>query len=280
MSHQCYFCHNRTAERSINRFGLKDKDANTLIEATMALYQGDNKPLSNPEKARILHGKIEEIVGKGDLYVAEKEEANNTLLNLYPTLKQKVDQSLHPLKSALKLAVAGNLIDFGPGHTFNIESHVEKLANENLAIDDSKRLFEAIAKAKKVLYLGDNAGEIVLDKLFIETINSKNITYVVRGSHTINDATLKDATDIKMDDVATVISNGDNSPSTLLYRVSDEVRELFNSADVIISKGMGNYEGLMNEKHEGLYFLLMAKCNPVAEKLGVKNKDIVVKKCI
>lgn len=280
MNYQCYFCHNRTAERSIQRFGLDSDGASKLIEATMRLYDGEHKLLSNPEKARILHNRIEEIVGIGDLYVAEKNEANNTLLRLYPTLKQKVSTSSNPLKTALKLAVAGNLIDFGPGHSFDIETHVEELANKPLALDDSKQLFEDISKAEHILYLGDNAGEIVMDKLFIETLKNKNITYVVRGTHVINDATLQDAADIKMEEVAKVISNGDNSPSTLLNRVSEEVKTLYKNADVVISKGMGNYEGLMDETHNGLYFLLMAKCDPVAKKLGVKKQDIVVEKCI
>lgn len=279
MSYQCYFCHNRTAERIIRRFGLHGKDADLLIETTMSLYQGEHSTLSNPEKARVLYTTIEEIVGKGDLYTSEKEEANSILLKLYPAFKRKAEESGNPLKTAVKMAVAGNLIDFGPGHSFDVETHVEELANEELAIDDSQKLFEAISKANNVLYLGDNAGEIVMDKLFIEMLCTE-VTYVVRGSHIINDATLKDARDTGMDQVATVVPNGDNSPSTLLHRVSDEVRELYNSADVVISKGMGNYEGLMDETHKGLYFLLMAKCEPVARKLGVNKKDIVVKKCI
>lgn len=280
MSYQCYFCHNRTIEKNIDRFQLKGDDADRLIATTIKLHSGSQKELTNPDKARILYQTIESIIGKGDLFMTEKNEANEILLALYPTLQKMVKTSNNPLKTAIKLAVAGNLIDFGPGHSFDVEKHVVELANTTLAIDDSEQLFGALKKAKKVLYLGDNAGEIVMDKLFLETLNHPNITYVVRGKPIINDATLEDAQKVGMTSIATVIDNGDDSPSTLLNRVSSEVLTLYRTADVVISKGMGNFEGLMNEMHPGLYFLLMAKCIPVANKLGVNKHEIVVKKCL
>lgn len=280
MSYQCFFCHNRTIEKQIERFNLKGADADRLIETTLNLHSGANKLLSNPDKARILYQTLESIVNKGDLYIKEKKEANDILLALYPTLQNAVKKSNNPLKMALKLAVAGNLIDFGPGHSFDIKTHVLELANTELAIDDSTLLFDALKNAKKVLYLGDNAGEIVMDKLFLETLNHPNVTYVVRGKNIINDATLVDANNIGMNKIATTMANGDDSPSTLLNRVSKELFSLYEAADVVISKGMGNFEGLMHEKHNGLYFLLMAKCLPVAEKLGVQKGEIVVSKCV
>ena len=121
----------------------------------------------------------------------------------------------------------------------------KKLLNSEFAIDHSKQLKKAIEKAETVLYLGDNAGEIVFDKLFIETIKHPNLTYVVRGGPVINDATMEDAEYIGMKDIANVISSGYDAPSTILNKSSKEFQKYFQKADLIISKGQGNLEGLL-----------------------------------
>lgn len=142
----------------------------------------------------------------------------------------------------------------------------------------SSELKEALSTAKTVLYLGDNAGEIVLDKLFIETLMHPNLYFAVRGAPVINDATLDDAQYVGIDAVADVISNGYDAPSTIVDRCSPQFQELFNKADVIISKGQGNLEGLLEKTDKQVYFLLMVKCDVIAEALGVKKGDFVVRK--
>jgi hypothetical protein len=137
-----------------------------------------------------------------------------------------------------------------------------------------------ISKAKSVLYLGDNCGEIVFDKLFIETMKHQNITFVVRGAPVINDVTLEDANQVGMDNICRVISNGFDAPSTLIELCSDEFAAEYNNADLIISKGQGNFEGLMESTHPNIFFLLIAKCDPIAKLLGVNKNDMVVSKLI
>jgi uncharacterized protein with ATP-grasp and redox domains len=158
----------------------------------------------------------------------------------------------------------------------NIEDEIHKILDTDFAIDYTDELFKQINKAKSILYLGDNAGEIVFDKLFIETMQHKNVTYAVRGRPVINDVTFDDAQQVKMHQVATVISNGYDAPSTLIEHCSDEFQEAYLKAELVISKGQGNFEGLMDSRHNNLFFLLMAKCSPMAELLGVKKGNIVV----
>jgi uncharacterized protein with ATP-grasp and redox domains len=134
-----------------------------------------------------------------------------------------------------------------------------------------------MAKAKNILFLGDNAGEIVMDKIFLQIINHPNLTYAVRGDYILNDATLEDAKNIGIHKYAKLISNGDNAPSTILERTSAEFQQAFQDADLILSKGQGNFEGLMDTKDDRIFFLLMAKCAVIATKLNVALKDIVVK---
>jgi uncharacterized protein with ATP-grasp and redox domains len=130
--------------------------------------------------------------------------------------------------------------------------------------------------AKNILYLGDNAGEIVMDKLFLETIKHQNVYYAVRGMPVINDVTIEDAKYVGIDKFAKIISNGYDSPSTILDKCSEEFINIYNKADLIISKGQGNLEGLINVKNEKIFFLLMVKCGVIGDELGVKKGDFVV----
>jgi len=133
-----------------------------------------------------------------------------------------------------------------------------------------------VNEADSVLYLGDNAGEIVFDKLFIQTMNHKRIIYAVRGMPVINDATMEDAEYVGMKESARVISNGYDAPSTIVDKSSDEFKSYFYSASLIISKGQGNLEGLVHLNDKRIFFLLMVKCNVMAEYLRVEKDSFVV----
>jgi len=226
------------------------------------------------------HRLIRKISGNSDPYKPLKEKFNTEALKLYPEYKQIVDSDKNPFNKALRLAIAGNIIDFGPGHTINIKQTIEEIFKSNLAVDHSKELFDEIKKAKSILYLLDNTGEVVFDKIFIETVNHPNITVVVRNSPILNDATMEDAKLLELDKLATIITNGDDSPGTLLSDVSEEFMEKFNNADLIISKGMGNFEGLSGVKDKNIFFLLVAKCNIVANILGTKKGGYIVKSAL
>jgi uncharacterized protein with ATP-grasp and redox domains len=178
----------------------------------------------------------------------------------------------------LRLSIGGNIIDFGPTQDFDLDGTLSRVLETPLAIDHSKVLKEKIRTAKDILYLGDNTGEIVLDKLFLETIAHPNVTFVVRERPILNDATIDDAIETGIDKVAAgIMTNGDDAPSTLLHRTSSEFNEKFFSADLIISKGMGNLEGLIDVKRENLFFVLIVKCAHMASLLGANNGDFVVK---
>ncbi len=139
-------------------------------------------------------------------------------------------------------------------------------------------LRDKINGSEKILYLGDNAGEIVFDKLFIETMQHPDVTFVVRGKPVINDVTFEDVRQTRIDNVCKVISNGYDAPSTLLEFCSEEFLDKFNTADLVISKGQGNFEGLMYTTHPNVFFLLMAKCEPMAELLGVNKGEMIITK--
>jgi uncharacterized protein with ATP-grasp and redox domains len=232
---------------------------------------------SPPVLGRQMHRIIRQVLNNPDPYFELKQQFNRALLDLYPELKKRVMESSDPFQLALRLAIAGNVIDFGPNHSFDINGTLDKTNSVALAIDNSSLLQQSLPRAKTLLYLGDNAGEIVMDRIFLETIEHPNVYFVVRGAPIINDVTEADARMVGIDKIASIISNGDDAPGTVLENVSSEFRQIFDRADLIISKGQGNYESLSGSR-KNIFFLLMAKCDHVASHLGVKKNDFIVKR--
>jgi uncharacterized protein with ATP-grasp and redox domains len=216
------------------------------------------------------------ITGISNPYASEKKESNISTLKLYKDLRIKVLESPNPFGMALRLSIAGNIMDYGASGSFEVEPTIHRVLESDFAIDHSIELEKRIKSSTKILYLGDNAGEIVFDKLFIEMIMHPHLTFAVRGSNVLNDATIEDAQEVGIDLVADVISNGYDAPSTVLSECSTEFLKIYNEADLIISKGQGNFEGLINENDPRIFFLLMIKCEVVAEIIGVEKGSFVV----
>ena len=276
MRQECYFCHIKTIEKLINKFKPDAGAAEKFISSVHEMLTG-NWDVENPELAAKIQRIAKEHLDNVNLYAEEKQQANDMLLDNYSDWKKLVNQSEDPFSTAVKLAVIGNIIDYGAHSvTGDISAQIESFLQEDLKTNMTEKLQSEINKAERVLYLGDNCGEIVFDKLLIETINHPNITFAVRGKPVINDATLEDANQVGMDKICKVISNGADAPSTLLELSSPEFVEEYQKADLIISKGQGNFEGLMEDSHPNIFFLLIAKCTPVADLLGVKQNDMVV----
>lgn len=237
--------------------------------------------LDNSYSPEITSNILKKLMRESDVsdpYEKEKKDSNREMLERYDEFKQMITNSENPFDTALRLSIAGNIIDFGPDHKFDIHETIAKVMSSDFAVNDSAQLQNAIKNAKTILYLADNCGEVVLDKLFLETIDHPNVIFAVRNSAVLNDVTLKEATEVGIHQVARLISNGDDTPSTLLHRVSPEFKAIYDSADLIISKGMGNFEGLMNEKDPRLFYLLMIKCHVIGQKLGAQKGEFVVKR--
>jgi len=230
---------------------------------------------SPPQLGKKMHEIIRQVLANPDPYLAIKTEFNNKMLAQYPEFKKMIEHSPDAFDTALRLAIAGNIIDFGPNHRFHIMETIERVLQSEFAINASAALQQDIQQAQSILYLGDNAGEIVMDRLFLETIRHPNVYFAVRGAPILNDALLEDAQKVGIDQLATVISNGDNAPGTILENTSREFQTLFNSVDLIISKGQGNYESLV-QVPQNIYFLLMVKCSEIASLIGVPKGSFVV----
>lgn len=276
--YRCFFCFAKAFERLIEKENLSPEEKKCFASDMFGLFNEVKHDFSIPMISRELHVLLKQYSDNPDPYQEAKKQSNDLVLGMYAELKDLVFNSGNHFSTALRLAIAGNIIDYGIGNQFDLQGTIDKVLSSDFAVDDSIELKQALSKAKTVLYLGDNCGEIVFDKLFIETIMHPNLIYAVRGAPVINDATLDDARYVGMDIVADVISNGYDAPSTILEHCSVEFNEVFNRADVIISKGQGNLEGLMGKTEKEVYFLLMVKCEVIADALGVKKGDFVVRK--
>ncbi|GBD92487.1 hypothetical protein BMS3Abin05_00059 [bacterium BMS3Abin05] len=230
---------------------------------------------SPPALGREMHRMIREVLKNPDPYKEIKEKYNKMMLDLYDDFKATVNAADDPFDMAMRLAIAGNVIDFGPQHQLDVMDTIKRVVHADLAIDDSPQLRKELQEAPTVLYVGDNCGEIVLDKLFIETINHPNIYFAVRGKPVINDITVDDAEKVGMNKVAKIATTGDDAPGAVWETTSNKFKELFLSADVVISKGQGNLEGLI-DVHHNIYFLLITKCDLIAHRVGARTGDFIV----
>ena len=228
-----------------------------------------------PETGRLIYKKVREITGNYDPYKEIKIENTHKALSLYHSLKQKVEQSDDSLLLAIRIAIAGNIIDFGVNRSFDIEKEIHEVLEKDFSIYDYQKFKECLGKADDILFIGDNAGESVFDRILIEELKKPTI-YVVRDEPVINDVTYDDALQAGIDKVATIVSSGTNAPGTILTTCSNEFRKLYYDSKFVISKGQGNYEGLSDEK-KPIFFMLKVKCYVIAKDIGVTEGDIVLK---
>jgi uncharacterized protein with ATP-grasp and redox domains len=232
---------------------------------------------SPPALGRTMHRMIRDVLKNPDPYKEIKEKFNTMMLGLYGDFQKMVQQADDPFDMAMRLAIAGNVIDFGPQRQLDVMNTIQRVVHADLAIDDSLQLRRDVQTASTVLYVGDNCGEIVTDKLFIEVMNHPHVYFAVRGSPVINDVTVEDADMVGMSRVAHIVTTGDDAPGAVWETASDDFKELLLTADVVIAKGQGNLEGLIDVQHT-IYFLLVAKCDLIANRVRATTGDFIVKK--
>ncbi|HOP46602.1 MAG TPA: ARMT1-like domain-containing protein [Desulfobacteraceae bacterium] len=271
----CFPCFLKQALR-IGRIATEDEDKikKLLNEVGMMLKDipADSTP---PESGMLIHQKVREIIGNNDPYREIKDETTRKALSMYPSLKKKVEESEDRLMTAIRISAAGNVMDFGVTKEFDIEKDVAEILGMDFTVCDYSEFVDCLDKTDNILFIGDNAGECVFDRILIEEMNKPTV-YVVRDIPVINDATYDDAVQAGIDKVATIMSSGTKAPGTVLKTCSDDFRAFYNSSSFIISKGQGNYEGLSSEK-KPVFFLLKAKCHVIADDIGVEEGNIILK---
>jgi uncharacterized protein with ATP-grasp and redox domains len=272
----CYPCLLRQALSASRRAHASEEQQRKLLVSTMKDLAALPFDATPPEMALQIHRQVREQTQIDDPYHEDKQQATQQALALYPMLKKRVTAAQDPLETAVRIAIAGNIIDLGVAESYDLEANLERVLEQELAVNHLEALRITLNDAKSILYLADNAGETVFDRLLIEILD-RPVTYVVKASPIINDAVLEDAIAAGIDRIAEIIDNGSNAPGTLLDHCSSEFREHFNQAELIIAKGQANYESLSGETAP-VFFLLQAKCSVIAQDLDVASGDIILKR--
>ena len=258
------------------RFATEDeKTLKELLAVTGEMVREISFDMTPPEIGDRIYKEVRRLTGVDDPFLNVKKKNIREALELYPEVKKKVENSSNRLMAAIRMAIAGNIIDHGVNRNFDIAAMVEQCMQQDFAICDFAAFIEKLKRTSFVLYIGDNAGESVFDRLLIQVLD-KPVIYVVREVPVINDVTMEDALLSGIEGEAEIVSSGSTAPGTLLDRCNKRFLDLFHSADLIISKGQGNYEALSG-KGENVFFMLRAKCPVIASHLGVDVDDIVLK---
>jgi uncharacterized protein with ATP-grasp and redox domains len=275
---RCKPCLIEQSERTFDVLNLDDEEKHTnLKHIEEFINERFSSERITAELGTEVHKELKRIT-KSDPYTIEKERSNEAALKLVPYAKSLIESSDDPLYQSFKIAIAGNLIDFGT-YDFDIDEKGQELKDallDDFVIDDFDRIKEKIKKASKILYLLDNAGEIVFDRLAIEEIQEVGpaVTAAVKSGPIVNDATMEDAITAGIDEVCTLIESGTDSVGVNLEESSEEFLEELKTSDLIIAKGQGHFE-TMEDMKLPVAFLLKAKCRTVADALGVKPKSSV-----
>ncbi len=253
---------------------------------TACLFAADDKEMQLKilkESARLIEeitpdytapffaSKIQEIAernsGLTDAY-AKLKEKNKTLVSAFlPYIRTMMNGTYDDFEIAVRAAIMGNTIDMGANPDFNLEKEVNTFFSDNIVLSEYAGFKEKIIKADTVLYIGDNYEESLFDQLLIEKIGGSKVTFAVRSKAVLNDITMDDAIRTGMNKICKVIESGSTIAGTNLHEATDEFRYLYDNADIVIAKGQGNYETLLNAERE-IYFLFKVKCDAIAARSG------------
>ncbi len=251
-----------------------------VLRKVMAKASEMDLSMTPPEMGQEIHRLIRQITGNKDPYRDIKDYSNQLALQIYPRLKERVGHSADSFETAVRVAIAGNIIDFAKMNDLDdakIHQAIEDSFTATLSKSAVNDLRNAIDKSKNILYIGDNAGEIVFDRLLLEQLPCEKIMFVVRGSPVINDATMEDAHKTGLSEVVKVIDNGSDAPGTIVETCSEQFRKCFDEADLIIAKGQGNYETL-SDVDKDIFYLFKVKCPVIAKDAGEKVGNLVLQR--
>jgi len=271
----CYPCFLRQALDATRLAGASERTQETVLGRVLGLLEPTGPSRTPPEIGDRIHRLVRQEVGHKDPYRAAKENSTRRALALYPRLKSLLAKASDPLETAVRLSIAGNIMDFALDRRYDLGQEVERVLNQPFAIDAGVAFREALGRAGQVLFLADNAGETVFDRVLIEFLDVP-VVYAVKGGPILNDATWSDARAAGVDGAAVIVSTGSDAPGTILKRCSNEFRRRYEAAELVIAKGQANYETLSDEGPKA-FFALQVKCPVIAHDVGVPVGSIVLR---
>lgn len=278
----CYLCGVQKAVTIMNEYHVDMDRQVTIIRDIFAEIAKTDPEASAPQLSAVFMKILSDVLGVDDFYYDAKEKYNAILMKKAPNLKQMVEQAKDPLKAGIQMAVTGNYIDFGALSDVN-EEKLKELLLHYQEVPVREVVLKAIRRdldhAQKMVLIADNAGEVVLDKIFLETVQKLypmlDISVIIRGGAILNDVAIHDAEQVGLTQLFEVVENGTVIPGTELEKISVESRELIDAADIIFAKGQGNFETLCG-CGLNVYYLFLCKCGLFTQRFGVDRFTAVV----
>ena len=274
---ECLPCFFGQIARTLNYAGVNGEQGRGISRKAEAIISQASLSEVPARTTTLIHRLLRDETGV-DPYKQVKDAYNRIALEMLLAVQKRAAAWADPLEGAVRAAIAGNVIDFGIYESVDLDRAVHESFHLSLSAADYSAFVRAIERSRTILYLCDNAGEIVFDRVLLEVLQDrgKMCTVAVKGKPVINDATLEDAAATGLAAFAEVIDNGNDGIGTLLEACSPPFLEKYRGADLIISKGQANYETLVQSGDDRIFFLFKVKCPVVANALGGKNGDIVL----
>ncbi|MBF0515575.1 MAG: DUF89 family protein [Nitrospirae bacterium] len=275
---ECFPCFLRQTVTALSQLDLDESMRYKIVSEVLGILKDVDVEKTPAHATTYLYRSIKQVTAL-DPYAVLKRKYNEFALNLYDGLKEKVLKAKEPLRSAARIAIAGNIIDFGIYESFDVEKTIDRALEDKIALDDFDFFKEQLQRHDEILYLFDNAGEIVFDRLLIELLAGmgKRVTGVVKGGAVINDATMEDAISVGVNKYCRVIDNGTDAVGTDIEFCSPSFVREYDRHHFVISKGQGNFETLEGQKDKNIFFLFQAKCDVVASHLNLTKGSMLLK---
>lgn len=280
--YECGACFLRQAREAMD---LATDDDNLKIDLMKSIFEylalKYNKDASSNKIGTGIHRMIKDKTLCDDPYIHEKKLGNQIAIDILPRIKEILDDN-GTLANHVKMAIIGNILDYGAlGLDLDLEDLLEKNLNKDLFINQTKDLEKSLETVDSLLYLCDNTGEIVFDKLLIEKIKTDydvDVIVALKSKPILNDACLEDGLAIGLDDIATLVTTGTDSIGIIYEYSSQDFQKLFNNTDLVISKGLGNYEGLteLAIDDKDVFCLLSSKCSAIAKDIGMPEGEMAI----
>ncbi len=271
----CIPCFMEQALRAGRIATSDEKKIKQILDKTGEMVKTVSMHATPAEIGMTIYRIVREVTGIHDPYKDIKLQHIKDTKAIYPELEKIVANSDDKLLTAIRIAIAGNIIDLGVKKSFDLVTDVKRILKQDFAVFDYNAFKTQLEKTENILYVGDNVGESVFDKILIKELK-KPVTYAVRSIPIINDVTMEDAIASGLGEVAELIDSGCKSPGIILNQSTPEFLELFNTSGLVISKGQGNFEGL-SDCNRQVFFLLKAKCPIISNHLGVEEGSIILK---
>ena len=277
ISSECYLCIFSQALKISKRMKLDEEKTSEILRGVGKILSKYDLNVTPPEIAKEVYEFISKISKVKDPYLNEKKEAINEALKFKKILQKRIQKSKNPLFDACRVAVSGNVIDLGVNQEYDLQKEIKNIFELNFKYNDFDKFQSELNNAKSIVYLADNAGENVFDEILIEVLKNyvDTIYYFVRGKPIINDVTKEDLAGLEIEKLAEIIDTGVSTPGFNLKFANKLSKKLFYEADMVISKGMGNFECLYNECKRSVFYLFKVKCEVVAREVKANVGEYV-----